>query len=159
MSIKTDWKEPVPGIDGAKQEEKEYADINKIMNTVNSTGMMPVGSELGKQAKAFFGDFSEVTDYASCREAAERLEGAFMALPAKARNRFDNNPDKLLEFIEKKENLEEAIELGIVEKPKGWDHGQKIKKQREAEGRKGLKDSVPEQPKDEGAPESTKKAE
>ena len=40
----------------------------------------------------------------------------FEALPAQIRARFDNDPAKLIEFLENSENRPEAEELGLVEK-------------------------------------------
>ena len=41
----------------------------------------------------------------------------FNELPSKIRDRFDNNPVKLLEFLGNEKNREEAIALGLVNKP------------------------------------------
>jgi hypothetical protein len=40
-----------------------------------------------------------------------------MMLPAKLRARFDNNPEKFVEYVGKGENREEAIELGLIPRP------------------------------------------
>jgi hypothetical protein len=40
-----------------------------------------------------------------------------MRLPAELRARFENDPAKLIEFIDNSENLDEAINLGLVNKP------------------------------------------
>ena len=38
----------------------------------------------------------------------------FMELPAQLRARFNNDPALLIDFLEKEENREEAIKLGLV---------------------------------------------
>lgn len=40
----------------------------------------------------------------------------FMQLPSDVRKRFDNNPSKLLAFIQDEKNVEEGIKLGIFTK-------------------------------------------
>lgn len=39
----------------------------------------------------------------------------FAELPSKIRERFDNNPGKLLEFVSNEKNYEEGVSLGIFE--------------------------------------------
>ena len=39
-----------------------------------------------------------------------------MALPAQIRSRFENDPAKLIDFLDNSENLDEAIKLGLVSK-------------------------------------------
>ena len=41
----------------------------------------------------------------------------FDNLPSDVRNRFNNNPAQLLDFVADPENKEEAIELGLLPKP------------------------------------------
>jgi phage internal scaffolding protein len=40
-----------------------------------------------------------------------------MALPAQIRSRFDNDPAKLIDFLENEQNHDEAIKLGLVNPP------------------------------------------
>jgi len=46
--------------------------------------------------------------------AAQR---AFEALPAKIRDRFANSPERFLAFLADPDNLDEAVKLGLVNKP------------------------------------------
>ena len=39
-----------------------------------------------------------------------------MDLPAKIRQRFNNNPAELIAFLQNSDNIEEAVELGLMEK-------------------------------------------
>lgn len=97
---------------------KDECDINKILDTYKRTGMLP-NSLSGNSFLArnpMYGDFSDVTDYTSIRYKLDEAERQFMELPAHIRKRFDNDPQKLVEFIDNPGNYEEAVKLGIVEK-------------------------------------------
>lgn len=58
----------------------------------------------------------------------------FMLLPAEIRERFNNDPGRLIAFLEDDRNKNEAIKLGIVNKPpeKTRDMMQAIDELREA---------------------------
>lgn len=63
---------------------------------------------------AHYGDFTNVTEY---REALDRVlsaEHAFEQLPASLRNRFDNDPIKLFEFVSDPKNDDEAVKIGLL---------------------------------------------
>jgi phage internal scaffolding protein len=107
----------VPGVRFSKpsmtqQHLESETNINQIMERYNQTGLLPVVS-----GDPLYGDFSDVGDYKSAQETLIKADKAFMALPSKVRDRFDNDPVKLLAFLDNPENLDEAIELGLVERP------------------------------------------
>lgn len=64
-----------------------------------------------------FGDFSDVPDYLEAQNRIAEANEQFDALPAHIRERFDNNPAKLIGFISDKANLSEAIKLGLATAP------------------------------------------
>lgn len=99
------------------QSDLESTDINKIMSRFEKTGFMP-----GTERQPMYGDFSEVPDYHSQLSAIRRVETAFSVLPAKLRNRFENDPQKLIQFLDDPKNKAEAIELGLIERPKEPDN-------------------------------------
>jgi phage internal scaffolding protein len=94
------------------QSFAEDADINVIMERYGVTGQMPLNPKT-----PMYGDFSNINDYQSSMNAIINAQRDFMDLPAKIRARFDNNPQRLLEFMEDKQNLEEAIGLGLCKRP------------------------------------------
>lgn len=62
-----------------------------------------------------YGDFTGVFDFQAQQNAVrEALEG-FMTLPAKLRARFDNNPQRLIDFLADPDNRKEAEFLGLVQ--------------------------------------------
>lgn len=94
-----------------RQEFSDEADINNVMDRYIQTGQF---SHVAK-ALPFYADATLVNDYYSSKEAADRTMEAFMQLPAKARNKFDNDPGKLINFLKNPENEKEAIAMGLLE--------------------------------------------
>lgn len=92
-----------------QQQFKEECDINKILERALRTGVLPV------VPGAIYGDFTDVASYQDAHDALIRANEAFMSLPARIRDRFDNDPARLLEFLSDEANREEAVKLGLVE--------------------------------------------
>lgn len=93
----------------AQQQFVEECDINTIVERFGLTGEMPADLKM-----PVYGDFTQVTDFHSAMNAVREAEGAFMALPAKVRSRFGNDPQQLLEFLADGSNRQEAEFLGLV---------------------------------------------
>lgn len=98
---------PEPSL--AQQSFKDDADINVMLERFKVTGIMPQGVLMPS-----YGDFTGVSDYRSARAAMLKAEHAFMDMPANIRARFDNDPQKFLEFCADEKNREEAARLGLV---------------------------------------------
>lgn len=109
ISVQTVNEEPSLTI----QSEKDNCDLNVIVNKFLKTGMM---TNIRKDQPRY-GDFTGVSDYQSAVIAVQDAEEQFMELPATIRKRFDNDPQKLLSFVLDDSNRDEAIKLGLVEKP------------------------------------------
>lgn len=106
----SDLECPEPSL--AQQSFKDDADINVMLERFKVTGQMPQGLVLPT-----YGDFTGVSDYRSAVDAINKASNAFMDLPANLRGRFDNDPQKFLEFVSDDKNRDEAIRLGLVPKP------------------------------------------
>jgi phage internal scaffolding protein len=96
----------------AQQHFKDECDINNILRQFNITGQLPENAVSPR-----YGDFTGVTDYHSALNQVIAAEDEFMSLPATIRARFENDPAQLIEFLENSENKDEAIKLGLVNKP------------------------------------------
>ena len=96
----------------AQQQSKDDVDINVLLERFKITGVMPQSVVLPS-----YGDFTGVADYRSAQDAVLRAKNAFMDLPAQLRSRFDNDPQKLLEFVSDEKNRAEAVRLGLVLAP------------------------------------------
>lgn len=94
----------------AVQSTKDEADINIIVRRFGVTGMLPQGVRVPQFSD--FGDY--VFDYRTAVEAIAMAEDSFMSMTAEVRSRFDNDPQKFLEFCGKPENLEEMRKLGLA---------------------------------------------
>lgn len=92
-----------------QQHFKDECDINNILRQFNITGLLPEAPLSPR-----YGDFTGIGDYHSALNQVIAAEDEFMALPAQIRSRFDNDPAKLIDFLEKSENKDEAIKLGLV---------------------------------------------
>lgn len=95
-----------------QQSFKDDADINVMLERFRVTGQMPQGLHLPS-----YGDFNGISDYRSAVEAIRVADNAFMDLPANIRQRFDNDPQKYLEFFADEKNRPEAERLGLVPPP------------------------------------------
>ena len=96
-----------PGM--AKQSFRDECDINNILRKFNVTGKLPIGS-----VQPTYGDFSGVTDYQSALNAVMEAQDSFLALPAKIRSRFDNDPALFVEFASDEANKDEMKALGLL---------------------------------------------
>lgn len=95
-----------------KQADKAACDINNILSRYEKTGRLP---EL-QAREPRYGDFSSVPSYMEACEIVSRAQEQFEALGAHVRDRFANDPSKMLEFMSDNKNMDEAIKLGLVVK-------------------------------------------
>lgn len=96
-----------------QQQFKEECDINTIMNKYIKTGEFRALTGKG----GIYADFSEIKDLQSMLDTVRLAQDAFASLPAQVRQRFANDPAQLLEFIQDTNNRDEAIKLGLIDKP------------------------------------------
>ena len=90
-----------------KQSFGDEADINKIMERYNSTGIMPAVKQ------GFYADVSDVGDFREAVERVRTVEGMFGSLPSIVRARFQNDPASFLEFVEDADD-DELEEIGLA---------------------------------------------
>lgn len=105
---------PVPEKPDGKtqQHEKDSCDIDKILQKYSKQGTLTVNA-LPPQ----YGDFSQVVSYQDALDAALAVEEKFGELPSRIRTQFDNNPQKLINFLNNPDNLSKAQEMGLAVKP------------------------------------------
>lgn len=95
----------------AQQHYKEECDINTILQKFSISGILPEAPLSPR-----YGDFSGIGDYHTALNRVLAAQDEFEALPAPIRARFENDPAKLIEFLEDENNRPEAEELGLVVK-------------------------------------------
>lgn len=105
-----------PGIDCSNdviltvQADAQSCDINYILEQYVRTGSLPVSS-----SQPVFGDFTDGNDYQEKLNLVIDAQEAFMALDARVRARFENDPAQLIHFLSDSSNRPEAVRLGLVQ--------------------------------------------
>jgi len=92
------------------QSFKDECDINTIMGRYLKTGVLP---ENLTQAEAQYLDVSDV-DFQAAAELVAGAKSLFEQMPSSIRNRFDNDPAKLLAFTSDVKNRQEAAQMGLL---------------------------------------------
>lgn len=95
-----------------RQSMRDECDVNLIVGRYQRTGILPEGSS----RMASYG-FAPALELQEALETVAKAQSMFMDLPSKVRRRFDNDPVSFLAFLQEPENYEEAIELGLAERP------------------------------------------
>lgn len=95
-----------------QQQFAEEVDINTIVKRFGITGQLPENLRMPVS-----GDFTDISDFQSAMNAVVAAKGEFMRLPGELRQRFNHDPAQLISFLEDDKNKDEAIKLGLVNKP------------------------------------------
>lgn len=69
------------------------------------------------QKGAMYGDFSEIPDFLTYNKQVCDAKQRFDLLPNSIRERFNNSPERLFEFLLDENNRDEAVKLGLVNSP------------------------------------------
>ena len=106
------------GTSRTKQSFKEECDINKIVDRAAKAGVLQDVLRLPDPANYL--DVSSAPDFLSAQNLIIKARSQFDALPAKVRNRFQNDPSAFLAFASDPKNKEGMRELGLLkeEQPK-----------------------------------------
>lgn len=93
------------------QQFADECDINKIVNKYLKTG----DDSLLQKFRGQYADLTEIPDLQTAIETVNLANEAFESLPAKLRERFNNSPEQMIQFLhsEKPHDLEESIQLGL----------------------------------------------
>jgi phage internal scaffolding protein len=94
------------------QSCKDDCDLNLIVDRMTKTG-----EQLPQASITDYGDFTGVEDYHTLMNRLIDAQNAFNDLNAPIRERFNNDPGRLFEFLNNENNRNEAIELGLLNKP------------------------------------------
>lgn len=92
-----------------KQSFKDECNINKIMDKFQRTGVIDHYAKHGPT----YGDATSV-DLQDALNVISHAETMFEELPSSLRKKFENNPQKFLDFVQNSDNLEEMRELGLA---------------------------------------------
>lgn len=107
------------------QSFRDDADINCIIARYENTGVL-VDPSIPVSRTPNFGDYSELPSYQDAQNVIIAAKNAFDALSSKIRERFNNDPAAYFDFVRSlkkgSEAYDEAISLGIVNKPSDGSH-------------------------------------
>lgn len=95
------------------ESESEKTDINYLIERARVTGAW--SSRNSKEP--IYLDCVGLGDYQASLERIQTANNAFLALPARVRDRFANSPNKMVEFLLDPKNKAEAVELGLLKPP------------------------------------------
>lgn len=93
-----------------KQEFRDEADINTVVENFQRTGQLGNVSPM----QPTYGDFSAVVSYHEALNLMNESDQLFQELPAKVRDKFQNDPEKLVDFVRDPANRKEAEEIGLI---------------------------------------------
>jgi phage internal scaffolding protein len=98
------------GEDMTKQSFKDDCDINVLLKRYQETGLLDGVRDAAPQ-------YLDATtlDFQEAQFLVAQAHSVFAALPSQVRERFDNDPASLLQFVHDPANLEESIALGFVD--------------------------------------------
>lgn len=92
-----------------EQQYKDTCDVNKIIQKYDKHGLITHVSSI----EAKYGDMTGA-DYKTAMDLVVNMRTMFNELPSEIRKRFDNSPEKYLNFMEDPANRKEAIDLGLI---------------------------------------------
>ncbi len=96
-----------------KQSFRDECDANSIMARWHKTGQVDhINSNPPR-----YGDFDTADSYLEALLKVQAAEAEFQNLSAEVRDRMNNDPAVFMGFMQDPENLDEAVELGLVQKP------------------------------------------
>lgn len=113
-----DERKPFKGIEftepsRTKQADLETSDINNILAKYATTGVI----DYVQHGDPLYGDFSQVDDYQSSLNKVMSAQAKFDSLPSEIRKKFNYDPQAMVSFVLDKNNLEECVKLGLLQKP------------------------------------------
>lgn len=95
-----------------KQEFSKESNINRIMAKYLKTGLV----EHVRTFQGQYGNFLSAPDYHKAMSQVVAAQQMFEGMPSNIRNKFDNDPEKFLAFVQDYDNTDEMRELGLLPK-------------------------------------------
>lgn len=93
----------------AIQSAEEESNINTIVRRFGLTGQLPDNVNMPVS-----GDFSGVVDFHSAMNLIRKAQEEFLNVPADIRARFNNDPQRFMDFLEDTSNRDEAMRMGLL---------------------------------------------
>lgn len=99
-----------------KQEFRDEVNINSIMAKARRTGQLVDPGLVNSSRIAQYGDFSSANTFEAAQQSILMVKDVFESLEADIRKAFDNDPAKMLAFVQNA-TQEELIDMGLAPKP------------------------------------------
>ena len=96
------------------QSKASDANINNIVARYHKTGVLG-NPNFARDVKPMFIDMTQIPDFQTANNIIVKAREAFDRLPVEIRNKFDNDPQKLISFVDNPDNKEECIKLGLIQ--------------------------------------------
>lgn len=105
-----------------QQQFLEESDLNNIVDKnmkLKDPAFLTKLQLAGKirTEQPIYGDFTEMGSYQEAMNLVHSVDEQFLTLPSKIRDRFNNNPVELYNFVQDPSNYDECVSLGLFEKP------------------------------------------
>lgn len=97
------------------QQYKDECDVNNIIKKYLQTGSV---THVRNAKEGVYADLTNLPSYHEAMGVVAKANEAFAEIPAAIRNRFNHNPQKLIDFLADPKNKDEAIKLGLKMPPK-----------------------------------------
>lgn len=97
-----------------RQEFAFDSDINNILKRYATTGWLVDPSSPRNDRKPTYDDWSKAPSYQDSLDIVIKAEEKFDALPVQIRQRFNYNPQALLNFLADPKNYDEAVALRLI---------------------------------------------
>lgn len=97
-----------------QQQFKDQVNVNNIMKKYKQTGTI---THVRNGQSGVYTDLTNI-DYQQAADAVLKAQSAFEQIPSDVRQRFNHNPQELIEFLKNPENDQEAIKLKLKNPPK-----------------------------------------
>lgn len=95
-----------------KQAFKDQVNVNRIIAKYQKGQMV---THLNSK-EPFYGDVSEIASYQKSLDIVMQAQELFMGMSSQVREKFQNDPAKMIAFLKDKKNHEEAVKLGLIKK-------------------------------------------
>lgn len=92
------------------QDYRDECTIPKVIEKYNITGRVTNV----RTDEPMYGEFHDVPNYQESLQIIIDADNKFNALSSKIRDRFQNDPAKMIEFMQDPENAEECEKLGLM---------------------------------------------
>lgn len=103
-----EFGEPLESL--TQQSFKDECDVNNILRRYDQTGLITHVQQVQGQ----YGDFTQVNEYRESLDVVRHAQDSFLALPAKVREQFGNDPGSFIEFVTNPQNAGKMVEMGLA---------------------------------------------